>query len=115
MHLIIIAIVLFAVGLCLLGIKYRIVLGGFLYEADILDTNVEYAPGGLICTYDVGFTHDEKYLKKRLLNFTKSPKIYGHDTFLIYYNPKYPKVVVLKSFGIDMLALALIALGAWLI
>ena len=88
-----------------------------MHEADILQMETikrDTRSGGdgpnYQINYTVGFMYDGIYLKKLL----KGTTIYGKvpkDHLCIYYNPKYPDIVVMKGVDAEISGLILIAIG----
>ena len=101
-------------GLWVLWRKYRIIWGGFFYQADVLEVHSHHSSRGSSFSYQVGFRHEGQYLKKTLINTTLYSKAHSHKTFPIYYNPKYPKVVIKKGFWLDIICIIWILAGLFL-
>ena len=105
-------------GLCVFFFKYRIVIGSTRYQADIVQEYLVGGPRSTLYGYIVRFRHEGESIEKPVMNqrISPYPKLYTNGgSFLVYYNPKYPKVVVRRSFGIDLLALFAIGLGIVLV
>lgn len=107
-----IPIFLILLGIFLLVIKYRIVVGGILCSA-----KVKYCEYGASSRYTtayrmiVGFKYNDAYLQKPSISSTFFPEKWAGRQVCIYYNEKHPNYVVNKGVDIEIMSSLFFILG----
>ena len=113
--LIVVGVACVLAGICILYMKYRIVIGGTLHEARFVskeeDVTTIRRTKHMKVIYRVGFTHEGRQLSRPISSLTPEKDIEFKGYSLVYYNPKYPKEVMKKSFMPELYCLGLVVLG----
>lgn len=109
---IIVGVILILSGAVAIYAKYRVVIGGTIYKAEVIRCEYLSRSKGITqYKYIMGFTCDDKYLEIPSLNSTSSPEKNIGKRFFIHYNYKHPQYVVNRSVGIDLIFLSFIVFG----
>lgn len=103
-------------GLWLLWWKYRVILGGTLYQAEIIRFQFSPDSNGDSKYYLVRFIHDGIQMTKKAPAWSRiDPKKDG-KTLSVYYNEKYPKTVWIKGISlVDLAGILFSLMGGFLL